>query len=83
MTSRNPVIPGWPVTLTVETGPDRHTPDSVSLGFEEDDGATQMLGRLDGRSLSTEVAGGFLGHMVGINAVGGVAAFDCFDDSGT
>jgi xylan 1,4-beta-xylosidase len=71
--------PDGPVTLTVETGPDRHGPDSVSLGFE--DGESHTLARLDGRYLSSEVTGGFLGRMVGMYAVGGEAAFDWFDYS--
>jgi xylan 1,4-beta-xylosidase len=71
--------PDGPVTLTVETGPDRHGPDSVSLGFE--DGESHTLARLDGRYLSSEVTGGFLGRMVGMYAVGGEGAFDWFDYS--
>ena len=35
--------------------------------------------QLDGRYLSTEVTGGFLGRMIGMYAVGGDAAFDWFD----
>ena len=38
-----------------------------------------MLAELDGRYLSTEVTGGFLGRTIGIYAVDGAAAFDWFD----
>ena len=69
--------PAGPVVLFVETGPDVHGPDAVSLGF--DDGTAQTLARLDGRYLSSEVTGGFLGRMIGMYAVGGQAAFDWFD----
>jgi len=71
--------PDGPVTLTVETRPDVHGPDSVVLGFEDAAGAAHTLARLDGRYLSSEVTGGFLGRMVGMYAVGGEAAFDWFD----
>ena len=65
--------------LTVETGPHVHGPDSVSLGFEDEHGGVHTLARLDGRYLSTEVTGGFLGRMIGLYAVGGEAAFHWFD----
>ena len=71
--------PDGPVTLTVETGPDGYGPDCVSLGFEDGAGAAHTLARLDGRYLSSEVTGGFLGRIVGMYAVGGEAAFEWFD----
>ncbi len=71
--------PSGPVVLTVETGPHAHGPDAVSLGFEDQRGAAHPLARLDGRYVSTEVTGGFLGRMIGMYAVGGDAAFDWFD----
>ncbi len=43
------------------------------------DGAFRALGVLAGRYLSTEVAGGFTGRVIGMYAVGGDAAFDWFD----
>jgi xylan 1,4-beta-xylosidase len=67
------------VVLTVETGPDLHGPDAVSLGFRDDSGASQTLARLDGRYLSSEVTGGFLGRLIGMYAVGGEAAFEWFE----
>ena len=70
--------PSGPVVLTVATGPHAHGPDTVSLGYEDERGAAP-LAQLDGRYLSTEVTGGFLGRMIGMFAVGGEAAFDWFD----
>jgi beta-xylosidase len=45
----------------------------------DDRGNTHTLAELDGRYLSTEVTGGFLGRMIGMYAVRGDAAFDWFD----
>jgi hypothetical protein len=56
-----------------------HAPDIVCLGFDDDGGSTNTLARLDGRYLSTEVTGGFLGRMIGMYAVGGEAAFEWFE----
>jgi beta-xylosidase len=71
--------PTGPVALTVETGPHVHAPDSISLGFHDDSGAAHTLARLDGRYLSSEVTGGFLGRLIGMYSVGGEATFDWFD----
>jgi beta-xylosidase len=68
-----------PVVLTIATVPHAHGPDAVILGYEDETGAPQTLAQLDGRSLSTEVTGGFLGRTIGMFAVGGDAAFDWFD----
>jgi xylan 1,4-beta-xylosidase len=54
-------------------------PDIVVLGYVDDVGERQVLAELDGRYLSTEVAGGMLGRVIGMYAVGGSAAFDWFD----
>jgi beta-xylosidase len=70
---------GDPVVLRIETRPHPHGPDVVVLGFEEEDGAFHELAEVDGRYLSTEVAGGFTGRVIGMYAVGGDAAFDWFD----
>ena len=69
--------PPGPVILTVGTEPDIHGPDAVTLGFIDDHGA-HTLARLDGRYLSSEVTGGFLGRLIGMYAVGGDAAFEWF-----
>jgi beta-xylosidase len=71
--------PTGPVLLTVETVPDIHGPDAVCLGFEDSHGVAHTLARLDGRYLSSEVTGGFLGRLIGMFAVGGHASFEWFD----
>lgn len=71
--------PPGPMVLTIATEPHPHGPDAVALGYQDDDGLFQALARLDGRYLSTETTGGFLGRTVGMYAVGGDAAFDWFD----
>jgi hypothetical protein len=43
-------------------------PDDLVLAIQDDDGKRE-LARLDGRYLSTEVAGGFVGRTVGLRAV--------------
>ena len=57
----------------------RTAPTPSRLGFEHDDGTFEVLAELDGRYLSTEVTGGFIGRVIGMYAVGGDAAFDWFD----
>jgi beta-xylosidase len=71
--------PPGPVVLVVETRPATLGPDRIALGFEDDDGAFRELAEVDGRYLSTEVAGGFTGRVMGMYAVGGDAAFDWFE----
>jgi hypothetical protein len=59
--------------------PGRNTgPDEVSLGFRKG-GHLSILARLDGRYLSTEVAGGFTGRVIGISVTGGSAVLQRFD----
>lgn len=48
----------------------REGPDDIELGVLDDSGFT-ALARLDGRYLSTEVAGGFTGRMIGLWAATG------------
>lgn len=55
-------------------------PDEVSLGFRAD-GQSTVLARLDGRYLSTEVAGGFTGRVIGVSASGGNAVLERFEYS--
>ena len=71
--------PNGSVVLRVETRSGGAGPDIVVLGFEDDGGDFQVLAELDGRYLSTEVAGGFLGRVIGMYAVEGDAVFDWFD----
>jgi xylan 1,4-beta-xylosidase len=54
-------------------------PDIVVLGYENADGTMIELARLDGRYISTEVAGGFTGRFVGIYAATGTVRVDRFD----
>jgi beta-xylosidase len=74
-----------PVVLSVRSGPapaphDARTgPDSLVFGFEAPDGTVTELASLDGRYLSTEVAGGFTGRVVGAYAVDGTVHADWFD----
>ena len=60
----------------------RTGPDIVVLGYETNDGTMVELARLDGRYVSTEVAGGFTGRLVGIYAASGVVRVDRFEYTG-
>ncbi|SDY99194.1 Beta-xylosidase [Micromonospora pattaloongensis] len=77
---------GGPVVLRIEirasaASPDhpRQEPDVVSLGVEEDDGRFVPLAELDGRYLSTEVAGGFTGRVIGMYVGAGTVEVDWYD----
>ena len=63
---------GNPV-LFIKTAANAFGPDSLSLGFEDAIGNVHVLATLDGRFLSTEVAGGMQGRVLGMYAVGGTA----------
>ena len=65
--------------LRIETSAHRHGSDAVTLGFEHDDGTFAALAEIDGRYLSTEMSGGFIGRVFGLYAIEGDAAFDWFD----
>jgi hypothetical protein len=67
------------VTATQVVTDARGGPDTLSFGVEEPDGTLTALGTLDGRYLSTEVAGGFTGRVIGMYAVAGTVHFDWFD----
>jgi xylan 1,4-beta-xylosidase len=54
-------------------------PDVLRLGVEDPDGSFSVLAELDGRYLSTEVAGGFTGRVIGMYAAAGTIRFDWFD----
>ncbi|MBO1329895.1 glycoside hydrolase family 43 protein [Streptomyces sp. VRA16 Mangrove soil] len=56
----------------------RTGPDVVSLGVEQPDGTFSELATLDGRYLSTEVAGGFTGRVIGLYAAEGTVHVDWF-----
>lgn len=78
--------PGAPLQLEVSAGPAAQAgqpsknfgPDDVILGFRQAGHFTE-LARLDGRYLSTEVAGGFTGRVIGVSALGGPAVLDRFE----
>ena len=64
-------LAGGAARLEVRSVPSRSGgPDDLELTAHAD-GATHELGRLDGRYLSSEVAGGFTGRVWGIRAVSG------------
>jgi hypothetical protein len=46
-------------------------PDLIELAVESDSGESEVLGTCDGRYLSSEVAGGFTGRVLGIEALTG------------
>ena len=82
VTSRQ--APTAPVVLAVQIVPQaqldsRSGPDLSQLGIEESGGVVTMLAELDGRYLSTEVAGGFTGRVIGMYAGAGTVHFDWFD----
>ncbi|MBZ9645848.1 glycoside hydrolase family 43 protein [Streptomyces sp. PSKA30] len=77
-----------PPTVTARgTGPDATPPpglrvggpDTLRLGYETDSGNFEILAELDGRYLTTEVAGGFTGRVFGMYATRGSVAFDWFE----
>ena len=56
----------------------RTGPDVVILGVRQPDGTFAALATLDGRYLSTEVAGGFTGRVIGLYAAQGTVHADWF-----
>lgn len=79
-------LPGRPAVLRIEAhgtppglGHPLQEPDVVRLGVEQEDGGFRVLAELDGRYLSTEVAGGFTGRVIGMYAAAGTMRFDWFD----
>nr|MDT0657510.1 glycoside hydrolase family 43 protein [Micromonospora sp. DSM 115978] len=78
-------VPAGAVVLGVRTvsapNPDhpRQEPDVVQLGFRDPDSGFVTLAELDGRYLSTEVAGGFTGRVVGLYATEGTVRVDWYD----
>jgi beta-xylosidase len=74
--------PDGAVVLTMDRMPNQWGPDTVALGYIDGDGSLRVLAALDGRHLSTEVTGGFLGRTIGLYAVDGAPAFDWFDYRG-
>ncbi|WP_155342432.1 glycoside hydrolase family 43 protein [Acrocarpospora pleiomorpha] len=78
--------PAGPVRLRIDvlaTRPEEQhpcrEPDKLRLGVEDTDAAFEVLAEFDGRYLSTEVAGGFTGRVIGVYAAAGTVRFDWFD----
>lgn len=65
--------------MRIETKKGSLEPDRIQLGYDSETGAFEVLADLDGRYLSTEVTGGFIGRVIGVYAVGETAAIDWFD----
>ncbi|KAA2252206.1 glycoside hydrolase family 43 protein [Solihabitans fulvus] len=78
-TPTGPIVLGVEITATRELRDARSGPDSISFGIERADGTFTALSTLDGRYLSTEVAGGFTGRVIGLYARAGAVHFDWFD----
>lgn len=74
-----PVVLRVEVTVTETVTDARHGPDTLTFGVEEPDGIFTALATLDGKYLSTEVAGGFTGRVIGMYAAAGTVHFDWFD----
>ena len=78
-------VPAGPVELRIDVlassgdWDPRREPDLLRLGFQWADGRFELLAELDGRYLSTEVAGGFTGRVMGMYAARGTVGFDWFD----
>ncbi|MGW0912025.1 glycoside hydrolase family 43 protein [Streptomyces sp. NPDC002784] len=81
-------VPAGPVTLAVEfrttdapppaEGVRPAAPDTIAFSVESPEGAVTVA-ELDGRYLSTQVAGGFTGRVIGMYVTAGSAAFDWFE----
>jgi xylan 1,4-beta-xylosidase len=74
-----PVVLGIEVIATQAVTDPRTGPDKVFLGVLEPDGTFSALAALDGRYLSSEVAGGFTGRVIGVYAADGTVHVDWFD----
>jgi xylan 1,4-beta-xylosidase len=72
--------------LTIEARPvparpgERQGPDLLVLGYEAD--VPSSLATIDGRYTSTEVAGGFTGRVIGVEALGAPATISRFTYTG-
>jgi hypothetical protein len=60
--------------VTPHDGPWSPAPDRIELGFQEDEDRFHVLATFDGRYLSTEVAAGFTGRVVGVEPVDGTSS---------
>ncbi|MFJ5730668.1 glycoside hydrolase family 43 protein [Streptomyces paradoxus] len=78
-TAAGPVVLRIETAVTEQVSDARQGPDTVCLGIEDPQGAFTELAALDGKYLSTEVAGGFTGRVIGMYAATGTVHFDWFD----
>lgn len=67
------------VVETREPDGPRTGPDTIVFGFPDADGSFVEIAALSGRYLSTEVAGGFTGRVIGVYAATGTVHVDWFD----
>lgn len=69
------------IRITESRDPDgpRAGPDTIAFGMTGPDGTFTELAALSGRYLSTEVAGGFTGRVIGAYAASGTVHVDWFD----
>ena len=81
-TALHPVANGAVLRIDAVPDPAGHGPDVLRLGLEEH-GEHVAIAELDGRYLSTEVAGGFTGRVIGLYAAEGTVAFDWFEYAGS
>lgn len=79
---RAPRPSGFPI-LSLGAKRGGNGPDTVTLAYRGEGGIERVLAEFDGRYISTEVAGGFLGRMIGMYAEGGSAGWDWFEYSGS
>lgn len=76
------ILPGLPLTIrAVGPGPGRQFrsgPDTLELGYLLNNEFCR-LASVDGRYISTEVAGGFTGRVIGVEALGSAARISRFE----
>ncbi|MBL7498235.1 family 43 glycosylhydrolase [Frankia sp. CNm7] len=81
LATENEIEPRHPLAIRAVAKPDafslRQGPDLLELGHVRD-GDFQVLATVDGRYLSTEVAGGFTGRVIGVEALGAGATLTRF-----
>jgi xylan 1,4-beta-xylosidase len=74
--SPGPVVLRAGIARTQTLRDARTGPDTVTLGYEHPEQGFVALAELDGRYLSTEVAGGFTGRVLGMYAAAGTVHID-------
>ena len=74
--------PGGSLKLHLRMVDDMAGPDAVVFGYDDAAGEFVQLAQMNGRYLSSEVVGGFLGRIIGPYVVGGEASFDSFRYAG-